>query len=44
MCLAGGRAEPTSTASIAESRRRKNPRIDTYFADLDDCGPMVLTH
>ena len=20
----------------------KNPRIDTYFVDLDDCGPMVL--
>src|ERR1043165_2332675 len=19
-----------------------NPRIDTYFIDLDDCGPMVL--
>ncbi|MFN7321342.1 MAG: 2Fe-2S iron-sulfur cluster-binding protein, partial [Methylobacterium sp.] len=19
-----------------------NPRIDTYFVDLDDCGPMVL--
>jgi len=21
---------------------RQNPRIDTYFVDLDDCGPMVL--
>src|SRR5687768_8164234 len=20
----------------------ENPRIDTYFVDLDDCGPMVL--
>jgi succinate dehydrogenase / fumarate reductase, iron-sulfur subunit len=20
----------------------KNPRMDTYFVDLDDCGPMVL--
>jgi succinate dehydrogenase / fumarate reductase iron-sulfur subunit len=20
----------------------RNPRIDTYFVDLDDCGPMVL--
>jgi succinate dehydrogenase / fumarate reductase, iron-sulfur subunit len=20
----------------------KNPRIDTYFVDVDDCGPMVL--
>ncbi len=19
-----------------------NPRIDTFFVDLDDCGPMVL--
>jgi succinate dehydrogenase / fumarate reductase iron-sulfur subunit len=19
-----------------------NPRMDTYFVDLDDCGPMVL--
>jgi succinate dehydrogenase / fumarate reductase iron-sulfur subunit len=19
-----------------------NPRLDTYFIDLDDCGPMVL--
>ena len=19
-----------------------NPRVDTYFVDLDDCGPMVL--
>jgi succinate dehydrogenase / fumarate reductase iron-sulfur subunit len=23
-------------------RRRQNPRIDTYFVDCDDCGPMVL--
>jgi succinate dehydrogenase / fumarate reductase iron-sulfur subunit len=22
----------------------ENPRIDTYFVDLDDCGPMVLDH
>jgi len=21
---------------------RRNPRIDTYFVDLEDCGPMVL--
>ena len=20
----------------------KNPRIDTYYVDMDDCGPMVL--
>ena len=20
----------------------QNPRVDTYFVDLDDCGPMVL--
>ena len=20
----------------------ENPRVDTYFVDLDDCGPMVL--
>src|SRR3954453_5967838 len=20
----------------------KNPRTDTYFVDMDDCGPMVL--
>ncbi len=20
----------------------QNPRLDTYFVDLDDCGPMVL--
>ena len=19
-----------------------NPRVDTYFIDMDDCGPMVL--
>ena len=25
-----------------EPGRRQNPRIDTYFVDLDDCGPMVL--
>jgi succinate dehydrogenase / fumarate reductase iron-sulfur subunit len=22
--------------------QRRNPRLDTYFVDLDDCGPMVL--
>ena len=22
--------------------KTENPRIDTYFVDLDDCGPMVL--
>ena len=21
-----------------------NPRIDTYFVDMDSCGPMVLTY
>jgi succinate dehydrogenase / fumarate reductase iron-sulfur subunit len=20
----------------------ENPRVDTYFVDMDDCGPMVL--
>ena len=20
----------------------QNPRLDTYFVDMDDCGPMVL--
>ena len=20
----------------------ENPRIDTYYVDMDDCGPMVL--
>ena len=32
-----------SSASIAGTRTTaKNPRMDTYFVDLDDCGPMVL--
>lgn len=20
----------------------ENPRVDTYYLDLDDCGPMIL--
>jgi succinate dehydrogenase / fumarate reductase, iron-sulfur subunit len=40
---AGGRAEPTRVPRLSlESRRRKYPRMDTYFVDLDYCGPMVL--
>ena len=31
-----------SSRSTAGTRRRENPRIDTYHVDLDDCGPMVL--
>jgi len=40
---------PTGLANSKEFRiyrynpdDRHNPRIDTYFVDLDDCGPMVL--
>lgn len=40
---------PASTRNVREIRiyrwnpdDPKNPRIDTYFVDRDDCGPMVL--
>jgi succinate dehydrogenase / fumarate reductase, iron-sulfur subunit len=40
---AGKVAASANTASIATNPRHgANPRIDTYFVDLDDCGPMVL--
>ena len=28
--------------SLGSRTTSENPRIDTYFVDLDDCGPMVL--
>ena len=28
--------------SLESGRRRSNPRIDTYYVDTGDCGPMVL--
>ena len=32
-----------NSASIAGTRTTAhNPRIDTYYVDRDDCGPMVL--
>ena len=44
MGSAGGRAEPTRVPrlSLENPDDGKNPRMDTYFVDLDDCGPMVL--
>ena len=36
-------SERPNSASIAGTRTTaRNPRIDTYFVDRDDCGPMVL--
>ena len=36
-------ARDANTASIAGTRTTaSNPRIDTYYVDPDDCGPMVL--
>jgi len=41
--------KPTGATNLREYRIYRwspddgeNPRIDTYFVDLDDCGPMVL--
>ena len=41
--------KPEGAASLKELRiyrfdpdSGENPRLDTYFVDLDDCGPMVL--
>ena len=41
--------KPAGATNIREFRiyrydpdTEENPRIDTYFVDLDDCGPMVL--
>ena len=41
--------KPEGAASLKEFRiyrfdpdSGENPRLDTYFVDLDDCGPMVL--
>ena len=40
---------PTGAQNVREFRiyrwnpdDGKNPRIDTYYVDTDDCGPMVL--
>src|ERR1700759_2603937 len=40
---------PASAKNVREYRiyrwnpdDTRNPRVDTYFVDLDDCGPMVL--
>ena len=39
----GTAASGKNSGSIAGRRTMiKNPRIDTYWLDLDDCGPMVL--
>ena len=42
-------SRPASAKNVREYRiyrwnpdDARNPRIDTYFVDLDDCGPMVL--
>ena len=42
-------ADPSGAQTCANSRSiagipddGKNPRIDTYYVDRDDCGPMVL--
>ena len=38
-------ARPTCANSASIAGRPddgENPRIDTYFVDMDDCGPMVL--
>ncbi len=41
--------KPVGAANLREYRvyrwnpdDGKNPRIDTYYIDIDDCGPMVL--
>ncbi|HXV30374.1 MAG TPA: 2Fe-2S iron-sulfur cluster-binding protein, partial [Sinorhizobium sp.] len=41
--------KPEGAANVREYRvyrwnpdDGKNPRIDTYYIDVDDCGPMVL--
>jgi succinate dehydrogenase / fumarate reductase, iron-sulfur subunit len=41
--------QPASATNVREFRVYRwnpedgqNPRIDTYFVDMDDCGPMVL--
>ncbi|RYG86111.1 MAG: succinate dehydrogenase iron-sulfur subunit, partial [Alphaproteobacteria bacterium] len=41
--------KPSGATNVREFRvyrydpdTEENPRIDTYFVDLDDCGPMVL--
>ena len=40
---AGANRTYARSASIAGTRTTaQNPRIDTYYVDLDDCGPMVL--
>ena len=39
----GRRSRRANSASIAGTRTTaQNPRIDTYYVDRDDCGPMVL--
>jgi succinate dehydrogenase / fumarate reductase iron-sulfur subunit len=48
--IIGGKAWPTpKSGNIREFRvyrwdpdANRNPSIDTYFIDVDDCGPMVL--
>ena len=42
-------ARPASAQNVREYRIYRwnpeddnNPRLDTYYVDLDDCGPMVL--
>ena len=40
--LAGGRNPREYRVYRWNPDDGKNPRMDTYFVDLDDCGPMVL--
>src|SRR5829696_3904421 len=49
--IVGGKTwpKPATQARLKEFRIYRydpdgdsNPRVDTYFVDLDDCGPMVL--
>ncbi len=42
-------AKPQGATNLREFRIYRwnpddgaNPRIDTYYVDMDDCGPMVL--
>src|SRR6516165_2709418 len=42
-------SKPPNTARLQEFRIYRwnpddgaNPRLDTYFVDRDDCGPMIL--
>ena len=43
MASLGRHAEPTRVPGLSwNPDDANNPRMDTYFVDLDDCAPMVL--